>query len=101
LINDWEERAHAARYCVKELARQCDVPVRTLRRFLCKQFSLCPKEWMRGMRMQRAAKLLADGRRVSETAEQLGYGSRCHFARDFKAHFGYPPSKRLRQQLEI
>jgi len=91
LINDWEQRAHEARYCVKELARRCDVPVRTLRRFLSEQFGVSPGRWMRELRLRRAEKLLLGGKRINEVSDQVGYASMSQFCRAFRSYRGCSP----------
>ena len=91
-IQDWDERALGAGYSVKQLARLCAVSERTLRRFLCQQFGICPHEWLRKLRMRRAVVLLAEGARVKDVAEELGYAEPWQFSRSFKGYHGYSPS---------
>ena len=52
-----------------------------------------PVAFIRSMRLQRAAELLAEGgRSVAEVAEQTGFGSVGYFGRCFQAEFGCRPS---------
>jgi AraC-like DNA-binding protein len=93
LITDWPARAHAANYCVHSLAENCGVSARTLDRHIKLQFGICPKEWLRNLRMRRALELLMDDTSVKETALTLGYRYPNHFSREFKKHTGHPPSR--------
>lgn len=92
-ITDWQERAHAAGYCVRTLAERCGVSVRTLERHCKREFSLCPHDWLLRLRMQRAMELLLDAASVKETAAELGYKNQHHFSREFKKHTGHTPSQ--------
>ena len=48
--------------------------------------------------MQRAQQLLISGATVSQTAEQLGFEYPQHFTRQFKKHFGVPPSEYIKKK---
>jgi AraC-like DNA-binding protein len=98
-ITDWPERAHAAKYCVKTLARRCDVSVRTLERFIKLKFAASPHDWMIDLRMRRAVELLPETASIKETSDQLGYKSQNHFSREFKKHYGHAPSLPLLTNL--
>lgn len=54
----------------------------------CERFAVChgspPGEWLRRVRMQRAAELLSAGLSVAVVAERLGYGSESAFRKAFK-----------------
>ena len=54
-----------------------------------------PKEYIRDIRMARAAELLREGGAVSisEVAYQVGFSDPLYFSRCFKQHFGMTPSK--------
>jgi AraC-like DNA-binding protein len=98
---EWRGMAHAARYCVKTLAKNCGVSVSTVARHIRTKTGQGPHEWLRGMRMARAKELLADGSGVKETAGMLSYESPHHFSRDFKDACGYPPGEHaMRVQSE-
>ena len=49
--------------------------------------------YVRKKRMEKAVELLKNGRIVRECAFELGYFDEFHFSRDFKRHFGCPPSR--------
>jgi len=52
-----------------------------------------PKAYATAYRMNIARKLLLQGWNVSETADKVGSSSPSTFSREFKNHFGYPPSQ--------
>jgi transcriptional regulator GlxA family with amidase domain len=56
--------------------------------------SLSPQEHARQRRLLRAKELL-DGTflKVNQVAAQVGFRHTSSFTREFKSHYGYPPSK--------
>lgn len=92
-LTDWPERAHDSKYCVKTLAKHCDVSIRTLERFIKLKFAANPHDWMIEVRMRRAAELLPETSCIKETSDQLGYKNQNHFSREFKKHYGHAPSQ--------
>ncbi len=52
-----------------------------------------PKAYATAYRMNIARELLLQGWNVSETADKVGSSSASTFSREFKSHFGYPPSQ--------
>ncbi|MEL6616826.1 MAG: helix-turn-helix domain-containing protein, partial [Bacteroidota bacterium] len=78
---------------VELLAERAATSPRQLTRRLKALTGLTPAAFVRSMRMQRAAQLLA-GRSgtVSEVAYAVGFRSVSHFTKRFKAEFGVPPS---------
>lgn len=56
-----------------------------------------PKAYVTGYRMNIARKLLLEGYNVSEVADKVGSSSPSNFSREFKNHFGYPPSQANKQ----
>ena len=52
-----------------------------------------PKAYATAYRMNIARDLLLQGWNVSETADKVGSSSPSTFSREFKNHFGYPPSQ--------
>ena len=51
-----------------------------------------PLEFLRELRLQRGAQLLAAGRPVKVAAGEVGFASRSHFSRAFARRFGIAPS---------
>lgn len=56
-----------------------------------------PKAYVTGYRMNIARKLLLEGYNVSEVTDKVGSSSPSSFSREFKNHFGYPPSQAKKQ----
>lgn len=53
-----------------------------------------PMRYLREVRLERArALLLAEGARMGEIAESVGFESSAHFAREFRRRFGLAPSR--------
>jgi AraC-like DNA-binding protein len=77
---------------VAELADLCGVSMKTLERHFLKTFRLPPHYWLRKVRLDPAATDLQNGASVKKAAHQAGYRHPHHFSRDFKKHFGRPPS---------
>jgi signal transduction histidine kinase/ligand-binding sensor domain-containing protein/DNA-binding response OmpR family regulator len=57
---------------------------------------LSPNDYMKTIRMNRAAELMKQGIRINEVAEQVGFTSSSYFAKCFKAQFGVLPKDYLR-----
>jgi transcriptional regulator GlxA family with amidase domain len=90
-IQDWPERAQAAKWCATTLAKDCSVSLRTLERYFLKEMGESPKKWLLEQRHQKADQMLKEGLNVKEAAVELGYNhdGLDNFRRDFKAHMGY------------
>lgn len=52
-----------------------------------------PQDFIRTIRLQRAATLLSQGKNILEVSEMVGFANAKHFSTVFKKHFGVPPSK--------
>ncbi|MBP7767465.1 MAG: response regulator [Prevotella sp.] len=52
-----------------------------------------PQDFIRLIRMERAAALIRQGKPVTEVALMVGFVNAKHFSTVFKKHFGVPPSK--------
>lgn len=92
-ITDWAERAARANWSVKELARQCDISIRTLQTHFQETTGQSPGYWMNRERQRRAVKLLCKGSAVKEAAVVLGYKNQHAFSNAFKAHYGQSPTQ--------
>jgi iron complex transport system substrate-binding protein len=90
---DWAALAKPASYSAQILAQLQGISLRQLERIFLKQFGVLPHPWLRQLRMQRAMQLLSEKQPIGLIAEELSYKYPEHFARDFKAYYGVPPSK--------
>ena len=50
-----------------------------------------PNNNVKNFRLNKAAELIANGVRIAEAAERLGFASSSHFAKCFKEKFGMLP----------
>ena len=55
-----------------------------------------PNEYMKTYRLNRAAEMIAEGARINEAAEAVGFDSSSYFAKCFKAKFGVLPNDYLK-----
>lgn len=54
---------------------------------------MSPNDYMKSVRMNKAAELIGQGERISEVAAQVGFSSSSYFAKCFKAQFGVLPKE--------
>lgn len=77
-----------------ELARSVGMCRSKLHYYFCKVYGTTPFDYLRNQRLERARRLLAEGKtNVTEAAYSVGYSSLSHFAKVFKQYFGFLPSQ--------
>ena len=83
------------------LAEKCHISEVYFRKLFTRHFKTSPKQYVIGIRLQRAKELLTEGGlRISEIAEACGFSGYYHFCRLFKEHTGTTPWKyRMENQL--
>ena len=54
---------------------------------------MSPNDYLKTLRMNRAAELIMGGTRISEVAVQVGFTSSSYFAKCFKAQYGVLPKE--------
>jgi AraC-like DNA-binding protein len=91
-VPSWETLAMTCGFRLPELARLCNVSMRTLQRHFRKHYNTTLSEWFREVRLEKARLMLASAESVKCVAFDLGYKQPSHFTRDFKERFGVPPS---------
>ena len=91
-FSSWESLALASHFRIRELARMCHVSVRTLQRHFHKLYDVTVSQWLHELRLEQARIQLATAESIKSVAYTLGYKRPSHFTRDFKEHFGVPPS---------
>ena len=75
-----------------EVARTADVHPVHLTRMFRRHLRCTPGAYLRRCRLDKAAALLAAGRRgLAEIAQACGYFDQAHFSRSFKQAYGVPP----------
>lgn len=88
----WKELAQDAQFRSGELAKLCQVSLRTLQRHFAKQYQRSLGEWMRELRLDHAYHRVSAGESVKYVAFDLGFKQLSHFSRSFKEKYGVPPS---------
>ena len=93
-----EEHMDDFEFDVEALASDLNMVGRTLRRKLRAMLDQSPAEFIRILRLKRAAQLLqASGGNISEIAAQAGFLEPTNFSRGFKSQFGVSPSEYRKQ----
>lgn len=93
-VEDWVrrmERDPAADYSLPDMSRAARLTPAAFARAFKESAGLPPHAFLRRCRIQRAAKMLAEGRSVTATALALGFCTAQHFATAFKAETGRTP----------
>ncbi len=54
-----------------------------------------PLQYAKSVKLHRARVLIQEGRNAGEAGHMVGYNSPAQFSREYKRHFGYPPSATL------
>lgn len=75
------------------LSKEANLSSRHLGRLFHKRTGRAFREYLREIRLQRAAELLIEHNDVKATAGLVGYSSRTRFDHDFRARFGYTPAQ--------
>ena len=78
---------------IAEMARELGLSYSSLYAKIKALTGETPKAYVTSYRMNIARELLLQGWNVSETADKVGSSSPSTFSREFKSHFGYPPSQ--------
>lgn len=76
---------------VDELARVAGMSKAVFHRRFKAVTTQSPLQFMKAIRLNNAAALIASGMNVAEAADQVGYGSPSQFSREFSRHYGMPP----------
>jgi transcriptional regulator GlxA family with amidase domain len=85
----------------RDIAADAGLSLRQLERLFHAELGATPKAHYRALRLTRAQNLLQQTTlSVGEVAASAGFPSFAHFARTYKAHFGVPPSRDRRQQVD-
>jgi signal transduction histidine kinase/DNA-binding response OmpR family regulator/ligand-binding sensor domain-containing protein len=89
-----ENNIDNASYTVEQLSKDMCMDRTGLYRKLTAITGLTPTEFIRSIRLKRAAQLLANGLSVTEVADRTGFrGTTSYFAKCFQEEFGVKPSQ--------
>ena len=87
------ERDLGRPWTVPEMAGLLGVSAGQLRRVVKQHTGATPRLWLRNLRLEHAARLLADpSLRIKEIQSRVGINDASHFARDFRDRFGVCPT---------
>jgi len=78
---------------VSMAARELGIGLRSLQRLVLKSTGKTPAFWIGLARARRAARELATGEALAQTAFDFGYSDQSHMSRDIKNWFGVSPGK--------
>jgi AraC-like DNA-binding protein len=94
LIEVIEKNINNTEYSVEQMARDVAMERTGLYRKLQAIAGITPSEFLRSVRLKRAAQILEDNKKLSitEISELVGFTSSRHFATCFKQMFGCTPS---------
>jgi AraC-like DNA-binding protein len=92
-IKDWDKLAVRCQFSLQQMARDCSISPRQLRRYLQDQLQVNPKEWLDDLRWRAAATQLSKGDAVKSVAMDVGFKHTSDFTRFFKRLARQTPSK--------
>lgn len=78
-------------FSVDALAEQMNMSRSNFYRKIKALAGMSPNDYLKTLRMNKAAELIRGGARISEVAEQVGFTSSSYFAKCFKAQYGVLP----------
>lgn len=76
---------------VEELAQLCGMSRAVFHKKFKATTAYSPLQFVKALRLNEAAKLLAQGTRAGDVADQVGYTSASQFSREFRRHFKRTP----------
>lgn len=87
-----EKNLNNAEYSVEDFSQDMCMSRANLYRKIHSITGLTPSEFIRNMRLKKAAELIKEGElSVVEIAEKVGFSTHSHFTKTFKEMFGLPP----------
>jgi len=95
-LQTWLAVAQQAGYRSRALAKGLKVSQRQLQRYTQAAFGRSPQRWLDEWRLRAASNMLKKSRSVKAVAFSLGFKQVSHFSREFKRHYGQPPSTFVR-----
>jgi AraC-like DNA-binding protein len=99
-IDQWIVLAQTAGFNAETFARLCGITTRQLRRHAQKAFGRSAQEWLNEQRLIAAGYRLKETGCVKTVSMELGFKHASHFSRQFKEHYGVPPSEFIRGSLK-
>jgi len=93
LMEQIEKNLSDMAYSVEQLSRDMNMDRTTLYRKLTAISGLSPVEFIRSVRLKKAAQLLEQGRSIADVASLVGFGTVSYFSKCFKNEFNVKPSQ--------
>ncbi len=93
VLNCIEQNLSNASYSVEQLSKELGMDRTNLYRKLSALAGMTPSDFIRSIRLKRAAQLLKKGFRVSEVTTQVGFNSTSYFSKCFQETYGVAPSQ--------
>lgn len=85
---------------VEELAKSCGMSPASFHRAFRSATGKTPMQYLNEQRLNLAARLVTEGRRLSQIAAQCGFCDEFHLSRNFKKHYGASP-REYRRRTEL
>ena len=92
-VSDYIKISYMREIRVEQIAENLNLDRRYLSRLFKEKTGQTIQEYLIGVRMEEARRLLAEGRGVSETALLCGYPDACNFSKMFKRICGISPTE--------
>jgi AraC-like DNA-binding protein len=77
---------------VDELAGLVNMSSSSFRKTFREVMHMPPLQYTKAIKLDRAQRLIREGKNASEASYMVGYNSPAQFSREYKRHFGYSPS---------
>ena len=84
-------------FSIDTLAEQMNMSRSNFYRKIKALSGMSPNDYLKALRMNKAAELIQGGTRISEVAAQVGFTSSSYFAKCFKAQYGVLPKEYVNQ----
>ena len=92
-VEDYVRAKYVEHVSVEDIAERLNLDRRYLTRIFKQNTGKSIQEYIIGVRMEKAQKLLMKGSTVAESARLCGYDDVCNFSKMFKKHAGISPGK--------
>ena len=86
-------------FSIDTLAEQMNMSRSNFYRKIKALSGMSPNDYLKALRMNKAAELIRGGTRISEVAAQVGFTSSSYFAKCFKVQYGVLPKEYISQLL--
>jgi transcriptional regulator GlxA family with amidase domain len=91
-VRECFETRYAESHSLTSIARSVGMSAYQFARVFSELAGFPPHRYLLRVRLDRAAKMLLDGKPVTETCFDVGFSNLSHFTRSFHKRFGYLPS---------